>query len=176
VTNERAHRDDMSATKKPESHRRTTETHECIKLEDFAEIRRWQEQVNRQLEEGNAEVNSLAVSIEGLAVDTRDMRRSQSDMGRSQSETLAVILREISNLNQRTATMLEVAAADRNKRDIQNKTPGRPVLSLPGGASLKAGPWTIVGVVFVITMFAIPAGAWTYVAVRGIAAKVESAK
>jgi hypothetical protein len=166
VTNERAHRDDMSATKKPESHRRTTETHDCTLREEFE---RWQSDVNRRLDDGSKEMGSLAASIDVLSGDVRDMRRSQS--GASE-----VILREISNLNQRTATMLEVAAADRNKRDIISKTPGRPELKLPGGASLKAGPWTIVGVVFVITMIAIPAAERAYVAVKGIAAKVEASR
>jgi hypothetical protein len=156
----------MSTTHKPDSHRRPIEPHECTLRDEFE---RWQSDVNRRLEEGSKEMGSLAASIDILAGDVRDMRRSQS--GASE-----VILREISNLNQRTATMLEVAAADRSKRDIQNKTPGRPVLSLPGGASLKAGPWTIVGVVFIITMIAIPAAERAYVAVKGIAAKVEAAK
>jgi hypothetical protein len=156
----------MSATNKPDSHRRTIEPHDCTLREEFE---RWQHDVNRRLDDGSDEMGALAASISELSGDIRDMRRSQS--GSSE-----VILREISNLNQRTATMLEVAAADRNKRDIQSKTPGRPELKLPGGTSLKAGPLTIVAVVLIISSIAIPAVAWTYVAVRGMVARIEAAK
>jgi len=152
----------MSTTHTPDSHRRPVDHHDCTLREEFE---RWQHDVNRRLDDGSKEMGSLALSIDGLAGDVRDMRRSQS--GASE-----VILREISNLNQRTATMLEVAAADRNKRDIQSKTPGRPELKLPGGTSLKAGSGTIFGVILLLVIVGVPVAGATYVSLKYIAGQI----
>ena len=162
MTNERTSRAEMSTTHKPESHRRPVETHDCTLREEFE---RWQHDVNRRLDDGSDEMSALAASIVELSGDIRDMRRSQSG-------SAEIILKGISDLNQRTATMLEVAAADRNKRDIQSKTPGRPELKLPGGTSLKAGSGTIFGVVLLLVIVGVPVAGATYVSLKYIAGQI----